>query len=156
MTSTNTPLFWKLSWASNLKSIISMPKSYLIDILYPVYRYTGECPQTFQGMSPNNLGNIQEDSGESKFWFISWNLACFLSSLAVKLLQSKGKNTISSLNYWANHLKKTFSTLILITNLLSLITVLFCYFFLSFSFFPYVGGNAQLLGGGAEVSKNSK
>ena len=64
-------------------------------------------------------GNVQEDSGESKFRFISWNLACFLSNFAVKLLQNNGKNQLLSNASKEN----TFSSLRLITILLSLITI---------------------------------
>ena len=70
------------------------------------------------GMFERIPGNVQEDSRESKFRFISWNLTCFSSIFAVKLLQNIGKS-----NYWAILLMKTFSSLRLITNLLSLITV---------------------------------
>ena len=77
-----------------------------------------ECSERFQGMFKQILRNIQKDSGESKFRFVSWNLACFLSNFAVKLLQNNEKH-----NYWAILLKKKFSSLHLITSLLSLITV---------------------------------
>ena len=40
--------------------------------------------------------NVQEDCGKSKFWFISWNLSCFLSIFAVKLLKKKEKKSNSS------------------------------------------------------------
>ena len=40
--------------------------------------------------------NIQEDSRESKFWFISRNLACLLSAFAIKLLQNNRRKQLLS------------------------------------------------------------
>ena len=74
---------------------------------------------TGMGNGMRILGNVQEDSGESKFRFICWNLACFLSTFAVKLLRNNGEKN----NYWAILLKKTFSSLRPTTILLSLITI---------------------------------
>ena len=50
-----------------------------------------ECSKGFRGMFKRIPGNVQVDSGESKFRFISWNLACFLSNFAVKLLRNNRK-----------------------------------------------------------------
>ena len=41
-----------------------------------------------QGVFGKIPGNVQKDSGESKFQFISWNLACFSSNFVVKLLRN--------------------------------------------------------------------
>ena len=65
----------------------------------------GECSLGFRGISlriPGNVttlrfrgmlkkipGNVPEDSGESNFRFILWNIAYFLSNSAIKLRQNK-------------------------------------------------------------------
>ena len=58
---------------------------------------SGECSRRFQGMFEKILGNVQEDSGdvredsgESKFRFVLWNLAYFLSNSVNKLRKNKG------------------------------------------------------------------
>ena len=51
---------------------------------------SGECSKKFQGMFKKIPGNGQEDFGESKFRFILWNLAYFLSNSAIKLRKNKG------------------------------------------------------------------
>ena len=126
------------------------------NILENVAKHSGECPQKFQGMSLNIPGNVPENSGESKFRFISWTLACFLSNFAVKLLQNKGKNTNSFSNYWANFLKRKVSTLLLRTNLLSLITVFLDYFFFSFSLFFLCWGKRVITVRRGRAIKKSK
>ena len=89
-----------------------------------VSKYSGECYQRFCGIFrkiPRNIwedsrrllkitGNVQEDSCESEFPFISWwrFISWFISNADVKTLQNNGKS-----NYCAILLKKTFSTLLL-------------------------------------------
>ena len=86
--------------------------------------------QAFWIMSPNILQNSSEDSGKSKFRFTSWNLACFF----IKFFYCH--KTMKKNKDGAILLKKTFSTLILITNLLSLI---YCFSELVSSFpFPFL------------------
>ena len=51
---------------------------------------SGECWRGFRGMFKRIPGNAQEDFGESKFRFILWNLAYFLSNSAIKSRQNKG------------------------------------------------------------------
>ena len=43
-----------------------------------VQKDSRECSRRFRGMFENIPGNVKEDSGESTFWFIAWNVACFL------------------------------------------------------------------------------
>ena len=50
----------------------------------------------FQGMLLKILGNVRADSWESKFWFISWNLACLLPNFAVKLLRNNRRKQLLS------------------------------------------------------------
>ena len=52
---------------------------------------SGECFREFRGMFEQIPGNVQKDSDESKFRFISWNLAWFSSNFAVKLLRNNEK-----------------------------------------------------------------
>ena len=59
-------------------------------ILGNVPEDSGECWRRFWGMIKKIPGNVREDSGESKFRFILWNLACFLSNSAIKLRKNKG------------------------------------------------------------------
>ena len=80
------------------------------------------------------LSNVPEDSQKSKFWFILWNLTCSLWNSACKLLQINGEKQLKTIS-----LKAAFSTLLLINNLLSLITVFPSYFFLSSVSSFYVG-----------------
>ena len=89
-----------------------------------VWEDSGECSRRFEGILLKIPGSVRADYVESKIWFISWNLACFLPNFTVKLLQNNRKN-----NYWAILLKKTFSSLRLITSLLNLITTFLTYFF---------------------------
>ena len=65
-------------------------------ILRNVPENSGECLRRFQGMFKKIPGNVQEDSGKSKSQFMSRNLACLLSSFAVKLLQNNGKKQLLS------------------------------------------------------------
>ena len=58
---------------------------------------SGECSRGFRGMLEKIRGNVQEDSREysrkfreSKFRFIMWNLAYFLSNSAIKMRKNKG------------------------------------------------------------------
>ena len=60
-------------------------------ILGNVIKDSGECSRRFREMLLKIPGNVPEDFGGSKFRFISWNLACFLSNFAVKLLQNNTK-----------------------------------------------------------------
>ena len=55
-----------------------------------VRRDSGECSERFLGMFEKIPGNVQEDFEESKFKFISWNLAYFLSNSEIKLRKNKG------------------------------------------------------------------
>ena len=65
----------------------------------------GECPRRFRGMFKKIPRNVRRDSGEcsrgfrgmlkkdfaeSKFRFILWNLAYFLSNSAIKMRKNKG------------------------------------------------------------------
>ena len=57
----------------------------------------GECSKRLRGvfkeipgMFKRIPGNAQEDFGESKFRFILWNLACFLSNSTIKVWKNKG------------------------------------------------------------------
>ena len=52
---------------------------------------SGECSSRFPGMFGKIPGNVQKDCGESKLRSISWDLACFLSNFAVKLLRNDEK-----------------------------------------------------------------
>ena len=49
-----------------------------------------ECSRRFGGMLKKIPGNVRKDSGESKFRFILWSLAYFLSNSAIKLRQNNG------------------------------------------------------------------
>ena len=60
-------------------------------ILGNVIKDSGEYSRRFREMLLKIPGNVPEDFGGSKFRFISWNLACFLSNFAVKLLQNNTK-----------------------------------------------------------------
>ena len=60
-------------------------------ILGNVIKDSGECSRRFPEMLLKIPGSVPEDFGGSKFRFISWNLACFLSNFAVKLLQNNTK-----------------------------------------------------------------
>ena len=51
---------------------------------------SGECSRGFRGMFKKIPGEAQEDFGESKFRFILWNLAYFLSNSAIKMRKNKG------------------------------------------------------------------
>ena len=55
-----------------------------------VRKDSGEFSIGFRGMFKEIPGNVREDSGESKFRFIFWNVAYFLSNSAIKLRKSKG------------------------------------------------------------------
>ena len=50
----------------------------------------GGFSRRFWGMFKEIPGNAQEDFGESKFRFILWNLAYFLSNSAIKMRKNKG------------------------------------------------------------------
>ena len=50
----------------------------------------GVCSRGFRGMLKKIPGKAQEDFGESKFRFILWNLAYFLSNSAIKMRKNKG------------------------------------------------------------------
>ena len=65
-------------------------------------------------------GNNQEESKESKFRFILQNLACFYQSLQLNCYEKMKKKKKN--NYWEIFLREVFSTLLLITNFLSLVT----------------------------------
>ena len=49
-----------------------------------------ECSKRFRGMFKKIPDNALEDFGESKFRFILWNFAYFLSNSAIKLRKNKG------------------------------------------------------------------
>ena len=55
-----------------------------------------ECSKRFRGMFKKIPDNAQEDFGESKFRFILWNFAYFLSNSAIKLR----KNIFCATNYY--------------------------------------------------------
>ena len=61
-----------------------------------VWEDSGKCSRRFQGILLKILGSVRADYVESKIWFISWNLACFLPNFAVKLLQNNGKKQLLS------------------------------------------------------------
>ena len=56
----------------------------------------GEYSRRFREMFEKILGNAQEDFGESKFRFILYNLAYFLSNSAIKM-RKKNKGILSVL-----------------------------------------------------------
>ena len=51
---------------------------------------SGECSKRFRRMFEEIPGNAQEVFGKSKFRFIMWNLAYFLSNSAIKMRKNKG------------------------------------------------------------------
>ena len=75
---------WRRSWGILLKIPRNVPED----------SWGGS--RSFREMFKRSPGNVQEDSGESKFRFISWKLACFLSNFAVKLLRNNGKKRLLS------------------------------------------------------------
>ena len=88
-----------------------------------VIKDSGEWSRRFREMFLKILRNVPEDTEESKFWFTSCNLACLSSNLLLNYYK-----TIINNNCRAILLKKTFSTLLHITNILSLITLPFLFF----------------------------
>ena len=109
-----------------------------------VQKGSGECSRMFQGFFKKIPGIPQEDSRKSKFRFIMWILPCFFYQiLLLNCCKSMEKN-----NYWTGILKKAFSSLVLITNLLKLIT-----FSCPFLFFS-CWGKYVILVEGTELSKN--
>ena len=95
-----------------------------------VIKDSGEWSRRFREMFLKILRNVPEDTEESKFWFTSCNLACLSSNLLLNYYK-----TIINNNCRAILLKKTFSAVLLITNILSLITLPFLFF----SFFFILG-----------------
>ena len=89
-----------------------------------VWEDSRKCSRRFQGILLKILGSVRADYVESKIWFISWNLLIFYEILLWNCCKTVEKN-----NYCAIFLKKTFSSLRLITSLLSLITTFLTYFF---------------------------
>ena len=104
------------------------------EIPWNVIKDSGECSRRFQGMFKKMPGNIPEGSGEcperfrGMFKKIPGNLSfdlfleislVFLWNFAVTMLRNNGKKS----NYLAILLKKSFSSLRLITSLLSSITI---------------------------------
>ena len=75
---------WRRSWGILLKIPRNVPED----------SWGGS--RSFREMFKRSPGNVQEDSGESKFRYISWKLACFLSNFAVKLLRNNGKKRLLS------------------------------------------------------------
>ena len=61
-----------------------------------VWEDSGKYSRRFQGILLKIPGSVRGDYVESKIWFISWNLACFLPNFAVKLLQNNGKKQLLS------------------------------------------------------------
>ena len=108
---------------------------YYFNISGNVPEDSGECSKRFRAMFKKIPGNAQADFRESKFRFILWNLAYFLSNSAIKLWKNKG----------------IFSVL-LITNYNQSLTVKYCFtstFFLTLFFLlPRKGCNycAQVQG----------
>ena len=89
---------------------------------------SGKCSRRFQEMLLKIPGNVRADSRESKFWFISWNLPCFLPNFAVKLLQNNGKKQLLSNSFKENIFFTT------TYNYSSELNYYFSYLFFSFSF----------------------
>ena len=90
MAKKNPGNFWEDSGKCSIRfrgMLLKIPGNTLED--------SGECWRRFQGMLFKIPGNVPEDFGESKFQFILWNLACFFSHFAVKLLQNNRKKAIN-------------------------------------------------------------
>ena len=70
-------------------------KETLLKISGNIRKNFGECLKVLQGMLSRNPGNVQEDSAESKFGFISWNFACFYQILPLNCYKRIEKKSLS-------------------------------------------------------------
>ena len=119
-----------------------------------VIKDSGECSRRFRGMFKKIQGNVRADSGECSERFrgmfkkiaVNLNFDLFLEILLAfyQILLLNCYETMKN-NYWAILLKKTFSSLRLITSLLSYnfpYLIIFSFSFLFFLFFLFnVGVN---------------